>query len=111
MELSSSMDEILESGEVVRLGCFDCDRADFDFITREQLAAAIAAGWRCVVEIQSLEESLDDDRSDGCPLDGCICDWETHRGICDRCWAGGSCPPDPLPPEWRRISPSWDGVA
>ena len=83
MELSSSMDEILESGEVVRLGCFDCDRADFDFITREQLAAAIAAGWRCVVEIQSLEDSLD---TESCAN---LLDWETHRGICPDCLRKG----------------------
>jgi hypothetical protein len=44
MEPSADMTEIIDSGRVVRLGCYDCDRSDFDFLTREELAAAVAAG-------------------------------------------------------------------
>ena len=80
MGLSSTMTEIIESGRVVRLGCYDCDRSDFEFITREQLAAAIAAGWEGVVEIQSFAESIDED-----PPHGTSLDWETHRGTCPDC--------------------------
>ena len=84
MGLSSTMTEIIESGRVVRLGCYDCDRSDFEFITVEQLAAAIAAGWEDVREIQSLAESIDED-----PPRGTLLDWETHRGICPDCLRKG----------------------
>ena len=79
MGLSSTMTEIIESGQVVRLGCFECDRSDFEFITREQLAAAIAAGWEDVQEVQSFEQSIDIGDGDH------LLDWETHLGRCSDC--------------------------
>ena len=42
----------------IRLACMNCDRNDFDGITEEQLAEAIAKGWQDVTEEQSYEDSV-----------------------------------------------------
>ena len=78
-----SMDEILETGRTIRLGCFTCDRCDYEYITEDELAAAVADGWEGVREIQSLEDSLD---TESCAN---LLDWETHRGICPDCLRKG----------------------
>jgi hypothetical protein len=91
------------SGEVVRLGCFACDESD-EFITHEQLQAHIAAGWRCIVEIQTLAESID---TENCTN---LLDFETHRGFCPSCWESGERLEHPLPSDWKPIPASWEGV-
>ena len=72
--------DVFDSERTIRLGCYDCDRSDYEFNAREHLAAAIEAGWKDVVEIQSFAKSIDED-----PTRGNLLDWETHRGLCPRC--------------------------
>jgi hypothetical protein len=81
-ELDSEAAEVVASGRVVRLGCIDCDRADFEWITREELVAAVAAGWEGVEEVQSLRDSMDPNLSGGRAT------WETHLGYCPPCARG-----------------------
>jgi hypothetical protein len=81
-ELDKTVAEVVATGRVVRLGCIDCDCEDHDGITVEQLAAAVAAGWTGVEEVQSLRDSLDGNLSGGRAT------WETHLGYCPWCSRG-----------------------
>ncbi len=61
-----------------RLGCFHCDREDYDGVTE------LPKDWTDITEVQTLEQALT-------PVDFTaptrlnIFEWQTHLGVCPEC--------------------------
>lgn len=79
--------QMMTSSKTVRLSCMECFGADHDGISEVELSALIAAGWRNVEQVQTLEQSLTVYDADEAPANYSVFDWETHRGVCPECVA------------------------
>lgn len=62
----------------IRLGCYSCDRSDFDGVDE------LPSDWEDIIPVQSWEESI-------CPVETdseegrSALDWQTHLGTCPDC--------------------------
>jgi|GEM_PF-5757391 len=79
---SSPVDQVASVSERqtghIRLGCYSCDRSDFDGVEE------LPTDWSDIVPVQSWEESIrpvEIDSEDG----RSALDWQTHLGTCPAC--------------------------
>jgi hypothetical protein len=70
----------------IRLACSDCDRADKDNITPDQLEQCKAEGWTHISQEQTFEQSCRVyDNPDDAPAGYDVTAWYTHLGVCPDC--------------------------
>lgn len=62
----------------IRLGCYSCDRNDFDGVDE------LPGDWEDIVPVQSWEEAISPVESDSDDGRSAL-DWQTHLGTCPDC--------------------------